>query len=148
MSTSTIPSGSFTTANDTETEALGARLGASLAGGDVVLLHGDLGTGKTVFVRGMARGLGLDAEEVASPTFVLMTTYKGRLSLHHSDLYRLRGGGDEQELGLEELPGPDGVLAIEWAERLAFEPWKRWIRVRLSHGGEDQRNITIELEGA
>jgi tRNA threonylcarbamoyladenosine biosynthesis protein TsaE len=100
-----------------------------------------------VFVRGLARGLGLDPEEVASPTFVLMTTYQGRIPLHHSDLYRLKGGGDEQELGLEELPGAHGVLAIEWAERLAFEPWKRWIRVRLAHAGEDQRQITIEPEG-
>jgi tRNA threonylcarbamoyladenosine biosynthesis protein TsaE len=100
-----------------------------------------------VFVRGLARGLGLDPEEVASPTFVLMTTYPGRIALHHSDLYRLKGGGDEQELGLEELPGPHAVLAIEWAERLAFEPWKRWIRVRLTHAGEDERQITIEPEG-
>lgn len=114
----------------------------------MLLLEGDLGTGKTVFVRGVARGLGLDPEEVASPTFVLMTTYKGPIALHHADLYRLRGGGDEQELGLEELPGSNGVLAVEWAERLAFEPWKRWIRVRLAHAGEDRRQIVIEQEGA
>ena len=138
--------GTFTTSSNAETEALGERLGASLGGGEVVLLYGDLGTGKTVFVRGLARGLGLDPEEVASPTFILMTTYRGRIALHHADLYRLRGGGDEQELGLEELPGPHGVLAIEWAERLGSEPWTRRVRVRLSHAGEDQRRIEIEGE--
>ena len=111
-----------------------------------MLLYGDLGTGKTVFVRGLAQGLGLDPEEVASPTFVLLTRYPGRIPLHHSDLYRLKGGGDDAELGLEELPGPEAVLAIEWAERLSFEPWTRRIRVRLSHAGEDQRQITIEPE--
>jgi tRNA threonylcarbamoyladenosine biosynthesis protein TsaE len=134
----------FTTSTDAETEALGARLGASLSGGEVVLLYGDLGAGKTVFVRGLARGLGLDPDEVASPTFVLLTTYKGRIALHHADLYRLRGGGDEEELGLEELPGPRGVLAVEWAERLAFEPWPTRYRVRLSHAGEDRRQVVIE----
>ena len=136
------------TASNEETEALGARLGATLAGGEVILLYGDLGTGKTVFVRGLARGMGLDPEEVASPTFTLMTTYKGKIPLHHADLYRLRGGGDEQELGLEELPGPRGVLAIEWAERLGSEPWTRKVRVRLSHAGEDLRRVEIETEGA
>ena len=141
-------SGAFTTTSDAETEALGARLGASLRGGEVVLLHGDLGTGKTVFVRGLARGLGLDPGEVASPTFVLLTTYPGATPLHHADLYRLHGGGDDRELGLEELPGARGVLAIEWAERLSFVPWSRPIRVRLSHAGEDARNIVIEEERA
>jgi len=77
----------------------------------VVLLRGELGAGKTTFVRGLARGLGGDPAEVASPTFVLLTSYPGRLTLHHADLYRLKGDGDERELGLEELPGSRGVLA-------------------------------------
>ena len=90
----------------TETEALAAAIGNSMRGGEVVLLTGELGSGKTVFVRGLARGLGVDAEVVTSPTFVLLTSHAGRLTLYHADLYRLRGNGDEQELGLEELPGP------------------------------------------
>jgi tRNA threonylcarbamoyladenosine biosynthesis protein TsaE len=134
--------GKHATRSEAETEAVAARLGASLAGGEVVLLYGDLGAGKTAFVRGLARGLGLDADEVASPTFVLMTRYAGRLSLHHADLYRLRPG-DETELGLEELPGRQGVLAIEWAERLADEPWTNVVRVRLAHAGEDARTVEI-----
>jgi len=114
----------------------------------VVLLSGELGAGKTAFVRGLARGLGADPDEVASPTFVLLTSYPGRLTLHHADLYRLRGDGDELELGLEELPGPRGVLAVEWAERLRLSPWPRPLRVSLEHAGEDDRRILIEEEAA
>ena len=113
-------------------------------GGEVVLLSGELGSGKTTFVRGLARGLGVDPEEVASPSFVLLSAYPGRLTLHHADLYRLRGDGDETEIGLEELPGRAGVLAVEWAERLRQPPWTRALRVRLTHAGEDSRRITIE----
>jgi len=80
---------------------------------------------------------------VASPTFVLLTSYAGRLTLHHADLYRLKGDGDEGELGLEELPGGRGVLAVEWAERLSRPPWERAVRVDLEHAGADTRRITI-----
>ena len=129
-----------------ETEALAADLAANLRGGEVVLLSGELGAGKTAFVRGLARGLGVDPEEVASPTFVLLTSHAGRLKLHHADLYRLSGNGDDLELGLEELPGPRGVLAIEWAERLSERPWPRRWRVVLEHTGGDARQVLIEEE--
>jgi tRNA threonylcarbamoyladenosine biosynthesis protein TsaE len=131
------------TASVAETEGLAERLAASMRGGEVVLLSGELGAGKTAFVRGLARGLGVDPEEVASPTFVLLTSYPGRLRLHHADLYRLAGNGDDLELGLEELPGPAGVLAIEWAERLSLRPWVRAIEVTLQHAGEDRRLVRI-----
>lgn len=134
------------TSGASETEDVAADLAAGFRGGEVVLLSGELGSGKTTFVRGLARGLGADADEVASPTFVLLTAYAGRLTLHHADLYRLRGDGDEAEIGLEELPGPSGVLAVEWAERLARPPWTRPLRVRLQHEGEDARRVTIEGE--
>lgn len=134
------------TQSEAETETLAAELGAGFRGGEVVLLSGELGAGKTVFVRGLARGVGADPEEVASPTFVLLTRYPGRLTLHHADLYRLAGGGDERELGLEELPGPRGVLAVEWAERLSVLPWEpaRAVRVTLEHAGEQSRRVRIE----
>ena len=119
-------------------------MGAAFTGGEVVLLSGELGAGKTAFVRGLARGLGADPEEVTSPSFVLLTAYRGRLVLHHADLYRLRGDGDEREVGLEELPGPGGVLAVEWAERLREAPWPGPVRVRLEHAGMDVRRIRIE----
>ncbi|HET7746232.1 MAG TPA: tRNA (adenosine(37)-N6)-threonylcarbamoyltransferase complex ATPase subunit type 1 TsaE [Vicinamibacteria bacterium] len=133
----------MTTGGPEETEAAAAELARGFEGGEVVLLHGELGAGKTAFVRGLARGMGLDPGEVASPTFVLLTTYPGRLALHHADLYRLATGG-EADLGLEELPGPDGVLAVEWAERLAFVPWERVVRVTLAHEGGDRRRVRIE----
>jgi tRNA threonylcarbamoyladenosine biosynthesis protein TsaE len=142
--TSVVPGETTVTAGEPETEALGEALGARCRGGEVVLLTGDLGAGKTVFVRGLARGLDAVAEEVVSPTFVLLTSYAGRLTLHHADLYRLQGGGDEEALGLDELPGATGVLAVEWAERLAEVPWPRAIRVRLEHAGGDTRRVTIE----
>ena len=132
------------TASVGETETVAEELAASLRGGEVVLLSGELGAGKTAFVRGLARGLGVDPQEVASPTFVLLTSYPGRLRLHHADLYRLAGNGDDRELGLEELPGPGGVLAIEWAERLSLRPWPRAIQVTLEHAGEDQRRVRID----
>ena len=135
---------SVVTHSRAETEQLAAELGARFHGGEVVLLFGELGAGKTAFVRGLARGLGSDPEEVASPTFVLLTTYPGPMPLHHADLYRLAGNGDEGELGLEELPGPRAVLAVEWAERLAAPPWPRVHRVRLEHAGEDARRVSIE----
>jgi tRNA threonylcarbamoyladenosine biosynthesis protein TsaE len=119
-------------------------MAADFRGGEVVLLSGELGSGKTAFVRGLARGVGADPEEVTSPTFVLLTSYRGRLTLHHADLYRLRGDGDDLELGLEELPGPRGVLAVEWAERLSLVPWSRAFRVHLEHAGEDRRRVRIE----
>jgi tRNA threonylcarbamoyladenosine biosynthesis protein TsaE len=126
--------------------ALAEQLGAQFHGGEVVLLSGELGAGKTAFVRGLARGVGADPAEVSSPTFVLLTSYPGRLTLHHADLYRLAGDGDEIELGLDELPGPEGVLAVEWADRLQWPYWPRVVRVHLDHAGDDLRRLRIEEE--
>ena len=134
----------MTTRSQAETAAVAEAMGAAFRGGEVVLLSGELGAGKTAFVRGLARGLGADPEEVASPTFVLLTAYEGRLVLHHADLYRLKGDGDEREIGLEELPGPGGVLAVEWADRLNEAPWPAPVRVRLDHAGDDVRRLVIE----
>ncbi|HSD65339.1 MAG TPA: tRNA (adenosine(37)-N6)-threonylcarbamoyltransferase complex ATPase subunit type 1 TsaE [Vicinamibacteria bacterium] len=134
----------MTTRSEAETAAVAEAMGAGFRGGEVVLLSGELGAGKTAFVRGLARGLGADPADVASPTFVLLTAYPGRLTLHHADLYRLRGDGDEREVGLDELPGPRGVLAVEWADRLREAPWPSPVRVRLEHAGDDVRRLVIE----
>lgn len=131
------------THGEAETLALAAALARSFRGGEVLLLSGELGSGKTAFVRGLAGGLGVEPDEVSSPTFVLLTSHPGRLTLHHADLYRLRGDGDDGELGLEELPGPRGVLAVEWAERLSDVPWPSPLRVYLDHAGDDARRIRI-----
>jgi tRNA threonylcarbamoyladenosine biosynthesis protein TsaE len=128
------------TASDAETEALGAELAARLGPGSRVRLYGELGAGKTAFVRGLAAGLGIDPDDVSSPTFTLVQEYAGRVPLFHVDLYRL-GPGDVDDLGLDALAA-QGVLAIEWAERMP-RPDAGAIEVRLEHAGDDQRRITI-----
>src|SRR5712672_4080883 len=106
-----------TTRSEEETAALGRELGATLAAGDVVLLYGDLGAGKTAFVKGLAEGLGVSRDEVSSPTFTLVQEYRGgRLTLFHVDLYRLNDPREIDDLGLDEI-ATEGVLAIEWAEK-------------------------------
>ena len=132
--------GPIVTGSDAETEAVGATLAARLEPGSRVLLYGDLGAGKTAFVRGLAAGLGIDPEEVSSPTFTLVQEYRGRLSLFHVDLYRL-APGEVDDLGLDALAA-DGVLAVEWAERLPRADAGA-LHVRLEHAGEEARRITI-----
>jgi tRNA threonylcarbamoyladenosine biosynthesis protein TsaE len=123
------------TKSDEETAALGARLAQELRAGAVIHLFGDLGAGKTVFVRGLAQGLGLDPDEVSSPTFTLIQEYRGgRVTLYHVDLYRLEGA-EVRDLGLDALTA-DGVLAIEWANRLP-DADSRAITVHLDDAGDD-----------
>lgn len=105
-----------TTASAAETEALGERLGSELKPGDLVVLAGPLGSGKTTFVRGMARGAGSDAQ-VQSPTFQLVRVYPGRVQLAHVDLYRVKVAGELADLGLDELLD-QGAMVIEWGDRL------------------------------
>src|SRR3954468_18919259 len=108
----------ITTHSEEETAAVGRDVAATLSAGDVLLLYGELGAGKTAFVRGLAEGLGIPREEVSSPTFTLIQEYRGgRLPLFHVDLYRIEDPREFDELGLDEI-AEGGVLAIEWAERL------------------------------
>ena len=131
-----------TTRSESETGDVGRALAARLAAGDVVLLYGDLGAGKTAFVRGLAEGLGIAADEVSSPTFTLVQEYRGgRLPLFHVDLYRLNDPREIDDLGLDELTA-DGVLAIEWAEKLP-RPSPGAIVVRIAHGDADSRTVTL-----
>jgi tRNA threonylcarbamoyladenosine biosynthesis protein TsaE len=109
------------TASEAETQAVASELAATLKPGDVLLLSGDLGAGKTTFVKGLAAGLGIDPDEVSSPTFTLLHEYRGgRLTLYHADLYRLDKTATD-DLGLEETGVRDGVLAIEWPDRLSHD---------------------------
>ena len=130
------------TTSEHDTYALGRKLGETLVPGTFVLLHGDLGAGKTAFVRGMASGLGADPGEVSSPTFVLIQHYKGRIPLTHVDLYRLDSGAAVDDLGLEEMAS-GGVVAIEWAERLPESP-DGSITVKIEDTGGDTRRIVID----
>jgi tRNA threonylcarbamoyladenosine biosynthesis protein TsaE len=132
------------TETEEQTSAAGERVGSTLHAGDVVLLFGDLGAGKTAFVRGLARGLGADPEDVSSPTFTLVQEYHGRLALFHVDLYRLEPR-EVDDLGLEELVVGDGVVAIEWAERWRDRP-DDVIEVRLEDLGDDKRRIRMGRE--
>jgi tRNA threonylcarbamoyladenosine biosynthesis protein TsaE len=131
----------FTTHSEQETFAVGQTLAASLAPGTFVLLHGDLGAGKTAFVRGMAAGFGANPEDVSSPTFVLIQHYRGRVHLVHVDLYRLETGPAVDDLGLEEMAG-GAVVAIEWAERLP-RPLGSSVTVKIDDLGNDSRLISI-----
>jgi tRNA threonylcarbamoyladenosine biosynthesis protein TsaE len=135
--------GTFQTASEQETVAIGRRLAADLQEGAVVLLYGDLGAGKTAFVRGLAEGLNIPPEAVSSPTFTIMQEYRGgRLPLFHADLYRLSDQREIADLGVEEIAA-EGVLAIEWAEK-TDDPPSPAVRVRIAHGSGDERVITVE----
>jgi len=130
------------TASEAETEAAGESLGRSLESGSVVLLYGDLGAGKTAFVRGMARGVGALPDEVSSPTFTLVQEYAGTsLTLYHVDLYRL-DSAEVDDLGLDDLVDGRGIVAIEWAERWPGRP-RRAIDVQLEESGEGRRRIRV-----
>ena len=131
---------SVETASVEETRALGRRLGAALEAGDVIGLEGDLGTGKTELVKGIAEALGVTTG-VHSPTFVLHHQYRGRLPIEHYDLYRLEGLG-WVDTGLDD-PAPDAVTVIEWPERAGvLEGWAT-ILIRLTGGRDNRRALTL-----
>lgn len=132
-----------TSHSEQDTRRIAADLAAALQPGAVVLLSGDLGAGKTAFVRGLAEGLGLDPGEVTSPTFTLVHEYRGgRLPLLHVDLYRL-DRADLDEIGLDQDLAAEGVTAVEWSERLA-RPMPSAVAVTIVDQGDDRRSIEIE----
>ncbi len=134
--------GGFPSASEADTRALAARLAATLEPGAVLLLSGDLGAGKTAFVRGLAEGLGLDPDEVTSPTFTLVHEYRGgRLPLLHVDLYRLESA-DLDEIGYDPDQAARGVVAVEWPERLT-RPVPDAIGIVIADEGGDRRTITV-----
>jgi len=145
---SQIPTGEWTSQEAAETFSLGKQIGAQLIGGEILLLSGPLGAGKTVFVKGIAAALGLDPAEVTSPTFTLVNPYSGRLTLYHIDLYRLdEGASAAHAVDLDELLRDEqAVLVIEWAERLGGYPLPGSVwRIMISGDGDDPRSISIHL---
>ena len=133
----------WTTASEQETTAVANTVAAGLRGGDVLLLSGNLGAGKTAFVRGLAQGLGIDTGDVSSPTFTLVHEYRGgRLTLYHVDLYRLDRAATD-DLGLDELGIETGVLAIEWPDRLTHT-LAGARRVRIDIVDDTTRRITVD----
>ena len=143
----TLPTGAWTSRNEAETRARGATVGAALAGGEILLLEGPLGAGKTVFVKGLAAALGLDADEVTSPSFTLVNRHdEGRLVLYHLDLYRLSDGASAAHaVDLDELLADErAVIVIEWAERMGRYPLPApAYRVSINGDGAEPRRIEI-----
>jgi tRNA threonylcarbamoyladenosine biosynthesis protein TsaE len=135
------------TSTPEQTEALGARLAARLAPGDVVLVEGELGAGKTTFVRGACRALGVQ-EPVTSPTFTIGQRYAtvgGRGLVSHLDLYRVADlGAEEDPELLADYVGPDTIAFVEWPEREVARFGRVAARVRIAHGGADRRLVEIE----
>jgi tRNA threonylcarbamoyladenosine biosynthesis protein TsaE len=129
-----------------DTRQLGERLGALLREGDVVLLSGELGAGKTVFVQGIARGLGFEGS-VSSKSFVLMGEYAGRVKLYHADLYRLDDPEQVIELALDEVSA-DGILVVEWPERAGGGVLPdEHLRIEFEVTGEESRTLRFLVEG-
>jgi tRNA threonylcarbamoyl adenosine modification protein YjeE len=128
------------TRSEGETAALGRDLGRRLSVGDVVLLTGSLGAGKTAFARGLADGLGCDPDDVSSPTFAIVQEYRGKITLQHVDLYRLTPV-EVDDLGLDDLI-EHSVMAVEWPDRWRRAPDAAW-RVTFELAGDGERRVSI-----
>ena len=134
------------TESEKETEALGEHLASCLAPGDILALYGELGAGKTCLVRGIARGLGIDEGSVVSPSFTLINEYPGRVPLIHLDGYRLDSAEAFQELGLEDYFEGEGILVIEWAQKVPNLPEER-IDIAIRWVDENRRHFRISARG-
>ena len=150
MTSQSIPKGEWISFNERETFDLGARLGEQFSGGEIILLNGPLGAGKTVLVKGIAHALGLDEEDVTSPSFTLVNPHQGWLLLYHIDLYRLdEGASAAHAVDLDEiLTDESAVVIIEWGERLGRYPLPADVwRVGISGDGDEPRKISISATG-
>lgn len=127
-----------------ETFNVGLNLAGKLSPGDVIAFHGDLGAGKTVFVRGLAHGLGLDAR-VTSPTFTIVNEYNGKIPLFHFDMYRLSGSDELFEIGWEDYLGRGGICAVEWSEITEDAFPENTINIYITKIDDNTREITIEF---
>ena len=137
----------FVSGSVEETHAFGERLGRLLKPGDVVALSGELGSGKTTLVQGLARGLGRDPERIKSPTFVLMREYPGTTPLIHIDGYRLAGAPQAAWLDMDVLVSAGKVTVIEWAERFAGLLPEERVEVHLTHVSTNRRRLTLTANG-
>jgi tRNA threonylcarbamoyladenosine biosynthesis protein TsaE len=146
---SQIPGGEFLSTSEGETFEIGLRIGAQLVGGEIILLNGPLGAGKTLLVKGIGHALGIDSEEITSPSFTLVNPHRGRLLIYHIDLYRLSDGAtaahavDLDELLTDEM----AVVIVEWAERLGHYPLPSIVcRVSIVGDGDEPRRISVSAD--
>src|SRR5688572_31161525 len=147
--THSIPTGEFVSNTEQDTFDLGLRIGEQLRGGEILLLNGSLGAGKTVFVKGIAHALDVDEDDVSSPSFTLVNPYRGRLLLYHIDLYRLdEGASAAHAVDLDELlSDEEAVIVIEWPERMRNYPLPPDVwRINLAGDGDAPRTISISVE--
>jgi tRNA threonylcarbamoyladenosine biosynthesis protein TsaE len=151
VATQSLPTGKFVSKTEQDTFDLGVRIGEQLRGGEILLLNGSLGAGKTVLVKGVAHALDVDEDDVSSPSFTLVNPYLGRLLLYHIDLYRLdEGASAAHAVDLDELLSDEhAVIIIEWAERMGrypLPPEAAW-NISITGDGDAPRTISInELE--
>jgi len=141
-----IPPDELVSNSERETFDIGVRIGNQLSGGDIILLNGRLGAGKTMLVKGVAHALAIDEEEVTSPSFTLVNPHRGTLLLYHIDLYRLdEGASAAHAIDLDEiLTDEDAVVIIEWAERMGRYPLPPYVlRVSITGDGDSPRRISI-----
>ena len=133
----------FISKSEKDTYKIAKKFERTLSGGEVVILNGDLGAGKTTFTKGLAKALGI-TENVTSPTFTLMNIYtSGRITLYHFDMYRIEDESEAQELGLDEFFYGNGVCMIEWAENIKNMLPKNLITINITKLGENEREIEI-----
>ncbi|HBR14910.1 MAG TPA: tRNA (adenosine(37)-N6)-threonylcarbamoyltransferase complex ATPase subunit type 1 TsaE [Candidatus Omnitrophica bacterium] len=135
----------FISKDQEETIRFGEQLGGRLRATDIVCLFGELGSGKTTFVKGVAMGMKISAKKVSSPTFILMNLYEGRVPLYHFDLYRLGDGAGILSLGYEEFLYGQGIAVVEWADRLGTLLPKEYLAIHLNHRKEG-KGRTIEMK--
>lgn len=135
------------THSEQETRAWAQQLGSAAEKGSVFLLHGELGTGKTIIAKGIALGLGIH-EEITSPTFLMLEIYEGgSLPLYHFDLYRMNDPGELDELGFEEYWESEGISVIEWPEKAGSRIPLKAVKIHIQWQGENERRIAIEYPG-
>ncbi len=138
----------FQTRCTSETVEMGKRLGRLLQAGDAVALVGELGTGKTQFIKGLAEGVGVEKTRyVSSPSFTLIHEYSGKTPFYHIDLFRLGSEKEAEGLGLEEYIGGDGVTAIEWADRIPALLPDEFLLVTIRYTGEKTRDLDMTAKG-
>jgi tRNA threonylcarbamoyladenosine biosynthesis protein TsaE len=133
----------FITQSPQETIQKASDFAKELKAGDIVLLEGELGAGKTTFVKGLAKGLKAKMDKVVSPTFVLMNVYKGRIPIYHFDLYRLERPEEIASLNIDEYLGAEGVAVIEWPKRLGDQMPQNTYLIELKHKNELEREICV-----